>query len=128
RGGYQGTVRVELVPPAERRRSESEITAQLLDKLDHLAGTEIKEVQQDPLSPEGENGLIVQIFGYEPQQKQQLATVVKQKMQDIAHIVNVSSSADQGRPDPKSTRLNSSHVSISYAVFCLKKKHIDARA
>src|SRR4051794_41568202 len=27
-----------------------------------------------------------------------------------------------GRPDRKSTRLNSSHPSISYAVFCLKKK------
>src|SRR5437868_14523754 len=27
-----------------------------------------------------------------------------------------------GRQDRKSTRLNSSHVSISYAVFCLKKK------
>src|SRR5690606_40325395 len=28
----------------------------------------------------------------------------------------------QGRIDRKSTRLNSSHVKISYAVFCLKKK------
>src|SRR5699024_11778766 len=27
-----------------------------------------------------------------------------------------------GMEDRKSTRLNSSHVSISYAVFCLKKK------
>src|SRR5207249_10118648 len=27
--------------------------------------------------------------------------------------------------DRKSTRLNSSHVSISYAVFCLKKKNIN---
>src|SRR5207249_10392898 len=27
-----------------------------------------------------------------------------------------------GQEDRKSTRLNSSHVSISYAVFCLKKK------
>src|SRR5438874_4085461 len=27
-----------------------------------------------------------------------------------------------GKPDRKSTRLNSSHVEISYAVFCLKKK------
>src|SRR5438067_7370873 len=27
------------------------------------------------------------------------------------------------RGDRKSTRLNSSHVSISYAVFCLKKKN-----
>src|SRR5436305_10273588 len=29
---------------------------------------------------------------------------------------------DPWRPDRKSTRLNSSHVRISYAVFCLKKK------
>src|SRR5690625_6468063 len=29
---------------------------------------------------------------------------------------------DQHRPDRKSTRLNSSHVATSYAVFCLKKK------
>src|SRR3712207_8024336 len=27
--------------------------------------------------------------------------------------------------DRKSTRLNSSHANISYAVFCLKKKHIN---
>src|SRR5699024_11272342 len=31
-------------------------------------------------------------------------------------------SSPQGYLDRKSTRLNSSHVSISYAVFCLKKK------
>src|SRR3712207_6976448 len=28
-----------------------------------------------------------------------------------------------GFKDRKSTRLNSSHANISYAVFCLKKKH-----
>src|SRR2546427_4881558 len=28
----------------------------------------------------------------------------------------------EGKPDRKSTRLNSSHSQISYAVFCLKKK------
>src|SRR5258705_9321171 len=27
------------------------------------------------------------------------------------------------KPDRKSTRLNSSHLGISYAVFCLKKKN-----
>src|SRR5699024_4555230 len=32
-----------------------------------------------------------------------------------------------GFKDRKSTRLNSSHVSISYAVFCLKKKTTRAR-
>src|SRR3712207_8795551 len=31
-----------------------------------------------------------------------------------------------GREDRKSTRLNSSHANISYAVFCLKKKKTSA--
>src|SRR5438874_8710333 len=37
---------------------------------------------------------------------------------------NVSEGAVPAKPglDRKSTRLNSSHVEISYAVFCLKKK------
>src|SRR6266571_1676377 len=30
---------------------------------------------------------------------------------------------ERARRDRKSTRLNSSHMSISYAVLCLKKKH-----
>src|SRR3712207_8847570 len=33
------------------------------------------------------------------------------------------SRADTGEQDRKSTRLNSSHANISYAVFCLKKKN-----
>src|SRR5699024_11629104 len=37
------------------------------------------------------------------------------------HLIAVSN----GKLDRKSTRLNSSHVSISYAVFCLKKKKIN---
>src|SRR5690349_23709400 len=36
--------------------------------------------------------------------------------------VGGSASAARHRRDRKSTRLNSSHVEISYAVFCLKKK------
>src|SRR3712207_8127775 len=31
---------------------------------------------------------------------------------------------ERGEADRKSTRLNSSHANISYAVFCLKKKDI----
>src|SRR5207249_11000347 len=34
----------------------------------------------------------------------------------------LSPRVESAREDRKSTRLNSSHVSISYAVFCLKKK------
>src|SRR5207249_9963521 len=36
--------------------------------------------------------------------------------------LRLSSAAMAACSDRKSTRLNSSHVSISYAVFCLKKK------
>src|SRR5437867_5449996 len=35
--------------------------------------------------------------------------------------------AQAGIPDRKSTRLNSSHRTISYAVFCLKKKKLECR-
>src|SRR5690349_23884593 len=39
------------------------------------------------------------------------------------HVVLAVETADHEPPvDRKSTRLNSSHVEISYAVFCLKKK------
>src|SRR5437660_9821905 len=38
------------------------------------------------------------------------------------HLVDVDVRIARGALDRKSTRLNSSHVAISYAVFCLKKK------
>src|SRR5690625_7024076 len=40
----------------------------------------------------------------------------------IVHLVTVDHHVR--REDRKSTRLNSSHVAISYAVFCLKKTNI----
>src|SRR6266850_2654782 len=39
-----------------------------------------------------------------------------------------SNSRGPWRPDRKSTRLNSSHLVISYAVFCLKKKKQNDRS
>src|SRR3712207_6978215 len=39
---------------------------------------------------------------------------------DVGHV--------EHRPDRKSTRLNSSHANISYAVFCLKKKRGERHA
>src|SRR3712207_8987163 len=40
--------------------------------------------------------------------------------QELAHAEDRSRADGEG--DRKSTRLNSSHANISYAVFCLKKK------
>src|SRR5690349_23095092 len=62
-------------------------------------------------------------------QPQRVVEVVLVLQQHLDHRVEVGQCrlqvgpglADQ-RGDRKSTRLNSSHVEISYAVFCLKKK------
>src|SRR2546430_11528973 len=40
------------------------------------------------------------------------------------HLLPGSQMMGESRVDRKSTRLNSSHSQISYAVFCLKKKTI----
>src|SRR2546422_3517674 len=40
----------------------------------------------------------------------------------VARTIFVGSAPNPLNPDRKSTRLNSSHGYISYAVFCLKKK------
>src|SRR2546428_1568456 len=57
------------------------------------------------------------------------------KVQLAEGVVRAREALDDGlragrrwpRADRKSTRLNSSHDQISYAVFCLKKKHRPAR-
>src|SRR3712207_8466360 len=41
-----------------------------------------------------------------------------------AWVDDLPGCAVRGRSDRKSTRLNSSHANISYAVFCLKKKSL----
>src|SRR5690625_6339545 len=43
---------------------------------------------------------------------------------NIATSVTQAARSAMNSEDRKSTRLNSSHVAISYAVFCLKKKNI----
>ncbi|MCH2449106.1 MAG: efflux RND transporter permease subunit [Gracilimonas sp.] len=98
-GGFTGTVRVELVSQNDRDRSQSEITGSLIQELQVVPGVQIQEVIIDPLSPDGENGLIVQIFGYDPELKQELAEGVKEDLLDIEGINSVFSTSDQGRPE-----------------------------
>src|SRR3989442_8695040 len=43
-------------------------------------------------------------------------------LERLADVVESRKAGDPEKSDRKSTRLNSSHVRISYAVFCLKKK------
>src|SRR5690554_7691098 len=79
----------------------------LLEPCSHLIKTLSRVRQKDP--------------------RQGLFIFANQIVTSTGHIAQIN----QGRPhlppllkirDRKSTRLNSSHVRISYAVFCLKKK------
>src|SRR5207249_8558545 len=53
-------------------------------------------------------------------------TVLKDNLRELRRVIDQYTADKKKAPaslqDRKSTRLNSSHVSISYAVFCLKKK------
>src|SRR5258707_5698199 len=47
---------------------------------------------------------------------------LRQRRNDFAAFGRGSGGGRAGEKDRKSTRLNSSHANISYAVFCLEKK------
>lgn len=98
-GGFTGTVRVELVNQNERSRTQFEIVSDILEKLQIVPGVDIQETIQDPLSPDGENGLIVQIFGYDAEVKKELSDGVKERITQINGVISAYSTADQGRPE-----------------------------
>src|SRR5689334_23747753 len=72
--------------------------------------------------------------GPENRQSERLAQDLTQRYEEagltaphqdlIVRSLGTDGGAVCANPDRKSTRLNSSHSSISYAVFCLKKKKI----
>src|SRR3712207_7398037 len=66
-----------------------------------------RKVIYEPACGQGHIGKILEEWGY------------KVKAEDIRH----RGYGNGKEVDRKSTRLNSSHANISYAVFCLKKKN-----
>jgi hydrophobic/amphiphilic exporter-1 (mainly G- bacteria), HAE1 family len=98
-GGNQGVIRIELVPIEQRSRNQFEITAALLEALQDVPGASIRELREDPLSPDGETGLIVQIYGFDPEIREGLAYAAMHRMRDIDGIAGLFSSVDQGRPE-----------------------------
>src|SRR3712207_8278304 len=55
------------------------------------------------------------------------AREVRGGAQEAVRQAHAGDRAPAGLRDRKSTRLNSSHANISYAVFCLKKKNKSAK-
>src|SRR3712207_7793124 len=58
---------------------------------------------------------------------QELYYAAQQRRRDIRPRIKRTLPYALVRSDRKSTRLNSSHANISYAVFCLKKKRKNTR-
>ncbi len=98
-GGNQGVVRIELVPVEQRGRSQFQITAELLAALKDVPSANIRELREDPLSPDGETGLIIHIYGFDPEIRQDLAYAAMGQMGQIEGIAGLFSSVDQGRPE-----------------------------
>ena len=98
-GGYRGVVRVELSSSRQRSRSQFEIVAQLLEDLREVPGAFIREIRENPLNPDGEDGLIVNVFGFDLQTKKDLADGVMEQMLQVPGIIGASSSANEGRPE-----------------------------
>jgi hydrophobic/amphiphilic exporter-1 (mainly G- bacteria), HAE1 family len=122
-GGYQGTVRVELVPRHERSRTQFEIVADLLLALRDVPGADIREVRLNPLNPEGEEGLMVNIYGFDLSRKKDLSEAVKAELLRVEGVVAASSSADAGRPElrvvmdrERIARLGSSTSAVAQAL------------
>ena len=98
-GGYQGDVRVELVPRNERSRNQFEISDELLVKLQDVPGADIREVRQNPLNPDGDDGLIINIYGFDVNQKKEIADVIRASVMQLDQVIGATSSADEGRPE-----------------------------
>src|SRR5690625_6285268 len=68
----------------------------------------------------------VKLLGSTMGSKEELqALLIFMEKHEIHPIVGHTYNLEDVEEDRKSTRLNSSHVATSYAVFCLKKKEIN---
>src|SRR3712207_7695613 len=77
-----------------------------------------KAFPDDLLAPQRQ---LLALFGV-PQEAQHLLGALLNRVDEEAAGAVLHLQGDAAGLDRKSTRLNSSHANISYAVFCLKKK------
>src|SRR5438477_3922553 len=68
--------------------------------------------------------LVILVHQYEKGGESERDAIYRMYLASTKHINNWDLVDVSAPRDRKSTRLNSSHMSISYAVFCLKKKNV----
>src|ERR1035438_4202779 len=122
-----------LVRGAEMRVAETRAVNRALRKAYGIGLCSVEEIGTTPVptekfSPEGANG---NRNGSGPKVRDRLCQLIRQHKLDpelvkayAVDFCGTKTLRDASREqDRKSTRLNSSHLGISYAVFCLKKKN-----
>src|SRR3712207_8465431 len=72
--------------------------------------------------PHGEGGKVIDVKTFSRAAGDDLSPGVNELVR--VYVAKKRKIAEGDKLDRKSTRLNSSHANISYAVFCLKKKNI----
>src|SRR5690625_7075503 len=96
------------------KKSTTEIECEVVEEVENDNTGEITEAQSRKVLLERDHELTEDDFG-----------ILKEAGVKKVHIQKIGSEESDRSvimKDRKSTRLNSSHVAISYAVFCLKKK------
>src|SRR5690606_40943763 len=108
--------------PSPRQRASVVLLSFLTSLSTHAATTEIYSLSLHDALP------ICAVFGMDHPAADEIADAVglqlraRQHGDDAWHGPRLIGPYARDLRDRKSTRLNSSHVKISYAVFCLKKK------
>src|SRR5699024_664200 len=94
------------------------------DDVGDVMYAELPDIERDSHLTKDENLLSVEGAKAVTEIVSPLSGTVKDVHKEVEDDTELLNSTDRAENwiDRKSTRLNSSHVSISYAVFCLKKK------
>src|SRR5262245_63378360 len=107
------TIAAALIGVAFLAAGIGSATADKLDDIKARGKLLIGNSETSPPFSSRENGKVI---GYDVDLAAQVAKRLSVGMEFVP-VIN-----SERIPDRKSTRLNSSHLGISYAVFCLKKK------
>src|SRR5690606_19880229 len=128
----RGNITVKLAPWDERDFSQQSIVAELTPKLAEVPGVRAVAINPPGLGQSGFNQpLQIIVSGPDYESAQQWSDQLLRALELNPNLIRLDTDFELTRPqigveidrDRKSTRLNSSHVKISYAVFCLKKKN-----
>src|SRR3712207_3802584 len=112
-------VTVLLVKVRRERAIEAAIAAERADEMEE----QVAEITRLQAEMTGRMQTMAEVFGA---RQSDLVRLMAERIDGLQHRVGqgIAASAEHQSEhlDRKSTRLNSSHANISYAVFCLKKK------